>query len=142
MHTIYHDFWINVSKEKVFEAVTTSKGLNDWWTLRCSGKPGINEEYNFYFSEEYNWFARISKFKENNEIEFTMTEATEEWMPTSFGFILSEEKPNVTTVQFYHTNWKEISKEFRVASFCWADLLRQLKHYLEEGIITPFEKRN
>ena len=142
MHTIFHDFWINASKEKVFEAISTPKGLNNWWTLHCSGEPGLNEEYNFYFTEEYNWFAVVSKFKENNEIEFKMTEAMEEWLPTRFGFILSEEKPNITTVQFYHTNWKDASKEFRVASFCWASLLGQLKQYLEEGIITPFEKRN
>lgn len=142
MNTIYHDFTINVSKEKVFGAVVTPKELNNWWTLRCSGKPALHKEYNFYFAEEYNWFAIISKLKINEEIEFCMTKAMEEWMPTRFGFILSEEVPNITTVQFYHTNWKEISKEFRVASFCWADLLRQLKQYLEKGIITPFEQRN
>jgi len=142
MNTIYHDFWINVPKEKVFEAVATPEGLNNWWTLRCSGKPGLNEKYNLNFTDEYDWYSVISRFRENEEIEFTMTEAMEEWLSTSFGFILSEDEPNVTTVQFYHTNWKEISKEFRVASFCWADLLRQLKQYLEKGIITPFEKRN
>lgn len=142
MNTIYHDFWINVPKEKVFEAVATPMGLDNWWTLRSSGKPGLNEKYNLNFTDAYDWFAVISKFKENEAIEFTMTEAMEEWLPTRFGFILSEEIPNVTTVQFYHTNWKEVSKEFRVASFCWADLLRQLKQYLEKGIITPFEQRN
>ena len=65
-----------------------------------------------------------------------------EWMPTRFGFKLSEVKPNVTYVQFYHENWSEISQEFRIASYCWANLLRQMKQYLEEGIITPFEQRN
>lgn len=142
MNTIYHDFSINTSSSKVFEAISTPEGFNNWWTLRCSGKANPNEEYNFYFGEDYNWFAKISKLKINEEIEFCMTQAMEEWMPTRFGFILSEDVPNITTVQFYHTNWKEISKEFRVASFCWADLLRQLKQYLEKGIITPFEQRN
>lgn len=142
MSTIYHDFLINVPKEKVFEAVATPHGFNNWWTLQSSGKPGPGEKFNFNFTDQYNWFAEISDFRENEKIEFTMTEAMDEWLQTRFGFILSEDEPSVTTVQFYHAGWKEVSKEFRAASFCWADLLRQLKQYLEKGIITPFEKRN
>jgi len=142
MQTIYHDFIINVSRDKVFEAISTPQGLNDWWTLRCDGKPALGEKYNLYFAEEYDWFAKISKFSENAIIEFTMKEAMEEWLPTRFGFILKEENTNRTYVQFYHTNWKNVSQEFRIASYCWANLLRQLKQYLEQGIITPFEERN
>ena len=142
MQTIYHDFTINVPREKVFETVSFPDKLNNWWTLRCTGKPALNEDYNFYFGEEYNWFAEVSKFDINEEIEYKMTNAMSEWIPTSFGFKLSEVKPNVTYVQFYHTGWKNISQEFRIASYCWANLLRQMKQYLEEGIITPFEKRN
>lgn len=142
MNTIFHDFYIDSPKEKVFDAVSKPEGLNNWWPLYSSGTPGLDEEYNLFFGEEYNWFAKISKFSKNESIEFSMTEAMDEWIATRFGFILTEEEPNQTYVQFYHTNWKEITREFRTASFCWADLLRQLKQYLEKGIITPFEKRS
>ena len=142
MPTIYHDFNINTSKEKVFEAVSTHYGLDNWWTQRSSGKQEIGSVFNLYFSEEYNWFAEISILIHNEQVEFKMTKAKEEWLPTSFGFILTEEKPEITSVQFYHKDWAAISKEFRVASFCWADLLRQMKQYLEKGIITPFNERN
>lgn len=142
MHTIYHDLTINVTAEKVFDAVSTPYGLSDWWINRCSGKCELGAVYNLYFSDEYNWFAEIVKLIHNEEIEFKMTKAMPEWMPTSFGFILKEEKSNITSVQFYHKGWTEISKEFRITSYCWANLLRQLKDYLEKGIITPFEERN
>ncbi|ESU26540.1 hypothetical protein FLJC2902T_25110 [Flavobacterium limnosediminis JC2902] len=142
MQTIYHDLIINVTKEKVFEAISTPKGLNNWWTLRSKGTAGLDEKYNLYFGEEYDWFATISKFKENEVIEFSMTEAMEEWLPTRFGFILKEENSHRTYVQFYHADWKEATQEFRIASYCWANLLRELKQYLEKGIITPFEERN
>lgn len=142
MNTIYHDFWINKPIDKVFETVSFPNEINNWWTKRCSGKCELGAVYNLYFAEEYNWLAEIVKLKHNQEIEFKMTKAMEDWMPTSFGFILKEEKPNVTSVQFYHKNWTEASKEFRVASYCWANLLRQMKQYIENGIITPFEERN
>lgn len=142
MQTIYHDLIIDVAPAKVFDAVSTPQGFNDWWTLQCKGTPGLNEKYNLYFGDEYDWFATVSKFKENEEIEFSMTEAMEEWLPTRFGFILKRENNDHTYLQFYHTGWKEVTQEFRIASYCWANLLRQLKHYLEQGIITPFEERN
>lgn len=142
MYTIYHDFVVNVSKEKFFEAVSTPYGLNNWWTLQSSGNPKLNEIYNLNFTDEFNWFAKISKFEENKCIEFSMAEAMEEWLPTQFGFKLHEINSNKTEIEFYHTNWKAITKEYKVASFCWAMLLNQLKDYLEKGIITPFEERN
>lgn len=142
MPTIYHDFIINVSSEKVFEAVSTPYGLNDWWTKKCSGKCELGAVFNLYFAEEYNWFAEIVSLKHNEAIEFKITKAMEEWQPTSFGFKLQEIKPNITSVEFYHKDWTEVSKEFKVASYCWADLLRQLKQYLEKGIITPFNERS
>lgn len=42
MISIKHLFHINASKKKVFEAVTTIKGLGNWWTINTSGdsKPG------------------------------------------------------------------------------------------------------
>ncbi len=142
MYTIYHDFIIHTSIDKVFETVSTPYGLDNWWTNRSSGKQEIGSVFNLYFTEEYNWFAEISILKHNTQVEFKMTKSMDEWQPTSVGFILKEEKPGVTMVQFYHKDWTEISKEYRVASFCWADLLRQMKQYLEKGIITPFNERS
>ncbi len=142
MNTIYHDLIINVSKEKVFEAIATTEGLNNWWTLKCTGKFELAEIINLNFTDDYDWYAKISEINKNTSIEFTMIKASEDWMPTSFGFLLSEENPKCTTLQFYHKNWKEPCKEYRVASYCWAMLLSQLKQYLESGIMTPFEKRN
>jgi uncharacterized protein YndB with AHSA1/START domain len=142
MCVIYHNLTINCPKEKIFEAIATTSGMNNWWTLDCHGVFEINEVINLNFTDKYNWFAQISIFEVNQNIEFKVTQATKDWLPTRFGFQLIEENKNCTTVEFYHKNWKEISKEFRVASFCWAILLSQLKTYLENGTITPFEKRN
>lgn len=138
----FHNYIVNVSKENFFEAVSTPTGLNNWWTLQCSGFPKLNEVYNLNFTDEYNWFAKISKIEVNQFIEFSMLEAKEEWLPTQFGFKLTKIDSNQTEIEFYYTNWTAISKEYKVASFFWAMLLKQLKNYLETRIITPFEKRN
>jgi len=142
MYNILHDFQINVSKHRVFEAVSLPNNLNNWWTLRCSGTLELDSVYNLYFSDEYNWYAEISLLKHDEQIEFKMTKATKEWLPTRFGFILTEITPNQTYIQFYHADWQNADKEYRISNYCWGNLLRQLKKYLEKGTITPFKERN
>lgn len=142
MPTIFHTYQVAVSKAAFFEAVTTPAGLNNWWTLQCTGTPKLEEIYNFNFTDQFNWYAKISKYEEYSCVEFSMLQAMEEWLPTKFGFVLTEISENLTEISFYHSHWETESKEFKVASFCWAMLLNQLKNYLEKGIITPFENRN
>lgn len=140
-HTIYHNLLIKASPKIIFDAVSQPKHLDNWWTLKSSGEPKLNSEYNLNFTDEYNWFCKVSKFKENQSIQFKMTKADEDWKPTTFGFEL-EPHENGTLVRFSHTDWEEPNDHFKVASFCWAILLNGLKNYLEKGVVIPFEKRN
>lgn len=141
MYSIYHDFIINTSKEKVFDALTNSKHLNNWWTLQSSGKPILNHEYNLNFTAAYNWFAEVTKVDDNICFYLSMKISSKDWQPTTFGFDLEETKTG-TLVKFSHIGWKSCNSEFRNTSFCWAILLNGLKNYLEHGIIIPFEERN
>jgi uncharacterized protein YndB with AHSA1/START domain len=141
MHSIYHDFIINSSKEKVFNAFTTPNHLNNWWTLKSSGKPFLDEVYNLNFTHEYNWFAKVTEVELNQKFYLSMTISSDDWQSTTFGIAL-ENHQNGTLVKFTHKGWKTINDEFRNTSFCWAILLNDLKNYLEKGTVIPFEERN
>ncbi len=39
MADIFHHFLIKAPQQKVFDAVSTPKGLDVWWTKRSSGEP-------------------------------------------------------------------------------------------------------
>lgn len=142
MNVISQGFFIKATKEKIFEAVSTPDGFNNWWTKRCNGIPELGAEYNFYFSESYDWKAKVTKLIPNEAIEFAMTEASESWEDTSFGFQLQEDTNNNIFVEFYHKNWKAINKEFQITNYCWANLFFQLKEYVETGIALEFSQRN
>jgi hypothetical protein len=70
-----------------------------------------------------------------------MTRTDPDWERTSIGFDLLEET-NGVRLSFSHAGWRECNSNFRVASFCWAMLLKGLKDYMEKGIILPFEERS
>ncbi|NKI33291.1 SRPBCC family protein [Croceivirga thetidis] len=138
--TIYHDVLIKASTNEVFDAITLPEKLINWWPSKCAGKPRIGETYNFFFTEEYNWFGKVESIAENKSFHIKMTDADADWNPTTFGFDLSEQE-NGTMLNFSHKNWPKNNHHFRRSSYCWAILLKGLKSFLEEGLIIPFEKR-
>lgn len=141
MPDILHRFQVNAPPHRVFEAFTSSEGLNSWWTLRCNGQPGLGKVYNFYFSQEHDWLAEVVHEIPERELTWKMTRAMDDWMGTEVGFTLSPVDEG-TSVLFFHKGWKEPSDHFAITTYCWGQLLAGLKQYAEKGIIIPFEKRN
>jgi len=140
-HSIYHNILIKTSVDKVFEAVSDPKHLINWWPSICTGKPMVGEEYNLFFTEEYNWYGIVNEYDFNRKFVIKMTRTSENWDSTSFGFEVEEMNENVL-LRFFHSGWKEQNDHFRITSFCWAMLLNGLKNYLEKGTIIPFEERS
>ena len=138
---IYHNLVINASLKEVFDAVSLPNHLDNWWTLKSSGKPELHTEYNLNFTDEYDWYCKVSKVEPIKSFHLKMTKSSDDWNPTTFSFDL-EAKNNGTLVKFSHVDWKINNNEFRNSSFCWAMLLNGLKNYLEKGEIIPFDKRN
>lgn len=137
---IYHDMTIDVTKSKVFEALTNPNLLVDWWPLKCTGKPQVGEMYNLFFGNEYDWYGRVIECKDDTLFKIKMTQSDDDWNDTIFGFKLSEHNSN-TRLSFSHVGWKNCNREFRNTSFCWAILLKGLKNYLENNTVVPFELR-
>jgi len=140
-YKIYHDFSINASLKEVFDAVTLPKHLDNWWTLKSSGHPELNAEYNLNFTDQYDWYCKVSEVKPNQCFYLKMTKSDDDWNPTTFGFEL-ETQSKSTLVKFSHVNWLNVNDEYKQSSFCWALLLNGLKNYLEKGIVIPFDQRS
>ncbi|MBD0823849.1 SRPBCC family protein [Aestuariibaculum marinum] len=138
---IYHNLFIKASQEAVFNAVSIPEHLDNWWSLKSSGTPELGVEYNLNFTDEYNWFCKVSKLELNKLIAFKMTVSDKDWDPTTFQFELEPHNEG-TMLKFSHVNWPEANDHFKYSSFCWAMLLSGLKNYLEKGLVIPFEERN
>ena len=141
MFDIFHTFTILSSPVKIFEGISTPKGLDSWWTLKSEGKPDPGSTYVLYFGPEYNWKAIVTKHTAGKEFELEMTEAEPQWIGSKIGFSLNKKSANTTEVSFYHKGWPEDSENYRVSNYCWAMYLRILKRYIEFGEQVPYEKR-
>ena len=139
-HNIYFDLYINAPKETVFTAFTQPKHLDNWWTLKSSGTPQKDAVYNLNFTDDYDWYAKVSRVKTASEFYLKMTKSDVDWNTTTFGITLKTHQ-NKTLLKFSHTNWQNNNHHYRYSAFCWAQLLKGLKSYIEKGIIIPFEDR-
>lgn len=140
MADIFHYFPINASIDKVFEAISTPKGLDSWWSHTASGNAVLGELFQIHFEPDYNWTAVVSKCIPSKEFELTMQTSNEDWEGSKVGFRLTN-KNGVTDVRFYHTAWKEDNEHFRISNYCWAMYLRILKRNLEFGGFVPYADR-
>ncbi|MFO0940529.1 MAG: hypothetical protein U0930_07150 [Pirellulales bacterium] len=45
-------------------------------------------------------------------------------------------------MRFFHVDWESTSDHFAITNYCWGQLLKGLKDYVENGSVIPFENRN
>jgi len=135
-------FTINASADRVFRAISTENGLDNWWTKTSQANPKLDATYTLDFGPGYIWKAAVTKFEENKAFELQMTDAHSDWLKTKVGLILNEEQgKNITEVNFYHTGWPENNEHYRISCYCWAMYLRILKRFIEFGEQISYEKR-
>ena len=141
MADILQDFPIAVPVDKVFAAVSTPAGLDQWWTLTSSGTPAAGAEYALDFGPEYRWTARVVACDANEAFELEFTSAMPDWVGSRVGFRLSPHRDTGTWVQFHHRGWAEASEHFRISTHCWALYLRVLRRHVEHGESVPYDRR-
>jgi uncharacterized protein YndB with AHSA1/START domain len=140
MADIFHNFPIEATAEKVFGAISSSDGLDKWWTKGSSVNPVSGGIYILDFGPGYIWKAVVTEYVKGKVFELKMTEADADWLGTKIGFILMAHQGK-TAVNFYHTGWPQKNEHYKISSYCWAMYLRILKRHLEYGESVPYEKR-
>jgi len=130
MFGIYHNLTIEISKEKVFKAITSAEGLNKWWTKKAVGEPKVGAEYQFWFDPKHDWRAIVLHCIPGQSIHYEMIQSDKDWDSTQLRFELSVMETG-TAIQFEHVGWRSVNDHFRRTSFCWAIYLNTLKQYLE-----------
>ena len=140
MPDIFHDFPIAAPPERVFRAIATPDGLDEWWTKHSAGQPTPGAEYELWFGPEYDWRARVTRCVPGSEFELEMVSADEDWRGTRVGFRL-EARAGSTWVRFHHRGWPSPNEHYRISCYCWAMYLRVLRRSLEHGEVVPYKDR-
>ncbi|HTR20709.1 MAG TPA: SRPBCC domain-containing protein [Gemmatimonadales bacterium] len=140
MPDIILDFPIKAAAARVYQAISTPAGLDQWWTAKSKGEPRVGAEYELWFGPQYDWRAKVTRCRTDAEFELELTRGDKEWVGTRVGFVLRGEGSG-TLVKFRHLGWPTESEQWRVSCYCWAMYLRILRRYLEHGETVAYERR-
>jgi uncharacterized protein YndB with AHSA1/START domain len=134
---INHRVGIKAPLEKVYEALSTVKGISGWWTQDTSGnsEPGgtITVKFNSSDGKEIGRMnMEVKSLEPGKKVHWTFTSGPEEWIGTDAIFDLHAEG-DYTIVLFSHRNWKEQVEFTSHCSMKWAIFLLSLKEMVETG---------
>ena len=140
MVKIFHNFETKASAEKVYEAISTLKGLCGWWTKDTTGSPAKGGEIRFGFGDYFNIMLVIESV--NNkfvqwEVKSSNFQSGNEWIGTFISFTLEEKEDNITSVKFEHSNWQAFTDFYGVCNYHWGIFMVSLKLLCETGKGTP-----
>ena len=140
MPDIFHDFPIAVPPARVFAAICTPAGLDQWWTKRSAGRAAMGAEYELGFGPEYEWQATVTRCVPEREFELTMGRSDKDWEGSRIRFELTPTAEG-TQVRFSHVGWPAVNEHYRISCYCWAMYLRILSRNLEHGEEVAYEQR-
>lgn len=140
MPDIVHQFPVNAPADQIYAAITTPKGLDEWWTLKSDGQARIGATFNLFFGENYAWQAKVTQAVTARLFELELTKAEPDWERTRVRFEI-EPGEGTCLVTFRHIGWGDESDHFRTSCFCWAMYLRIMKRHIEYGESVEYGQR-
>ena len=132
MFSIKHLFHINASKEKVFEALTSIKGLSAWWTTKTSGDPDVGGLLQFRFGDFGGPDMKVKEIKLNQSLTWQCVGENDGWLGHVFTFHL-DTNDKKTRVRFEQSGWKETDDFYASCNFSWGRYLESLRQLCQTG---------
>ncbi len=138
MADIRHRVGIDAPAERVYEALTTTKALSQWWTHDVRGDGAQGGELRFYFgSPEPSAVMQVAETVPNTRVVWRCVEGPQEWIGTTFTYDLKE-ADGETVVLFTNADWREPVEFMHHCSTRWGYFLISLKLLLETSKGTPY----
>ena len=138
MQKIIHHIEISSSPNTVFKALTTVKGLNNWWSQTIKGGCGEGEEFWFDYIDAFMPKFHVDTVDRNKKIRWTCTEGHDPWKGDSFIFRLKSDDETKTNLLFTQNYTNPVSDEqYGYYNFNWGYYIQSLKDYCESGTGRP-----
>lgn len=137
MADITHRIGIRSTIDKVYNSVSTVKGLSNWWTEEVQGEEKVGGKIKFSFRSLAGeilgeMLMEVKQLDQEKEVCWQCVEGPEEWIGTEISFQLSQQDDQVILL-FGHRNWKEPVEFMAHCSMKWAVFLLSLRDYVETG---------
>jgi uncharacterized protein YndB with AHSA1/START domain len=137
MADIIHRIGIKASSDQVFHALTSLKGLANWWTEEVLGDGKVGGRIEFRFRSTAGvligaMVMEVQALHAERDVRWRCVDGPPEWIGTDITFQLSA-VDGQTILVFGHRNWREAVEFTAHCSMKWAVFLLSLREYVETG---------
>ena len=139
MPDIRHRVVIAAPLTSVYQEVSTTKGISEWWTRDgVRGESSVGSKLEFYFGQpEPAAVMEVTELDPDGHVSWSCVGGAAEWVGTRVTFDLTSHNDE-TVVMFAHAGWREPGEFMAHCSARWAYFLISLKLLVETGTGTPF----
>ena len=134
---IKHRIGIKATPQKVYEALSTLKGIAGWWTKDTSGESEVGKTIVVRFhtlegKEVGSMNIEVQALAPESRVHWKFADGPPEWIGTEVHFDIRQEGA-YAIVLFSHVNWAEEVEFKSHCSMKWAVFLLSLKQLVEAG---------
>lgn len=146
MNDYKNNMLLSAPVSKVYEALTTQRGITQWWTTSCEVGTTVGELVTIRFGETFK-VMRIESLRPQSEVRWSVIDAqlvvpgltrTNEWIGTTIVFQLSSPSESATRLDLEHRGLTKQIECYEVCSQGWNQFLASLKNYVETGKGAPY----
>jgi uncharacterized protein YndB with AHSA1/START domain len=122
---------INAPQQKVYDAISTINGLQNWWTVQTAGKDVVGETISFRFGEMGPDF-KVIELIPGQKVTWQCIGGISDWQGTTLNFEL-DQNDGKTRIRFEHKDWKQDGDFYASCAFTWGRYLESLRQYCQTG---------
>lgn len=136
---IVHSTDIATTPERLYEALTTQKGIAGWWTPDVKAEPVVGSINEMKFQGTTLKF-RVDELEPVRHIAWSSVEVPSQWEDTRVLFDITPDG-DMVNLRFRHVGFASLEGDFGITSYSWAQYVRSIKLLLETDEGEPFASR-
>ena len=138
MATILLRVPVDAEPKIVYDALSTSEGVNGWWSDHTEGPDGVGSTMKVAFPDAPMTFDfEVTEERAGERVAWRCLAGPPEWIGTDVTFDIDTDEGN-TSVLFSHDGWATTEESFPFIAYSWAQILPRLKKLAETGRAEPF----
>jgi len=132
-----HKITVEAPKQQVYEAITTARGLQGWYTASVQGAAGHGERIQLDFESKagpFHW--KVDEIDPGTVVRWECVEGPGNSRGTTATFRLVE-ADGKTSVELDHDGIDETDPKRSTCNSMWGALMLHLKRFIETGKTDP-----
>ncbi|MDQ6879765.1 MAG: SRPBCC domain-containing protein [Candidatus Dormibacteraeota bacterium] len=136
---LMHSVTIEAEAGKIYEAISTGRGLANFWTRDSRAEPKVGSVAQFGFGGP-TLEMKVEELKPGELVRWSSHGGFPEWVGTTVVWEIGPAEKGGSEVKFTHAGWPAELPQADLASvnYTWGRIVGRLKKYVETDKPVPF----